>query len=307
MSVANTLPWRLGVPAPNTSQERPNIKARPKRSETSHNKLYDALVFSSGGTRGIAHFGALAELERSYDFSDIRFYVGTSAGAIAAAVACLGLSAKDVFHACVLPFVYEKDFRIGLLTKEFGLDRGASLERFIASIIPHSVTFRDVYKDTGNVLSVIGTNLTTSSMEIFDPLRTPDMTLRDALRISCSIPFLFTAVTRDNQVYVDGALTSSFPVSVAVDIYGCTRVLGLDFEEYVSTIEKDWNFEQFLSTVVDTVIYSNSKTSYRGVDVCTIEIPGEVNGLAFDLSISKKRDMYDAGTVSMRIFLKKKL
>jgi len=305
-SLASTLSWRLKPPE--RSPERPlPQKTRLKTARGS----YDAIVFSSGGTRGIGHLGALAELEKSYDLSKTRFYVGTSVGAIVAAVACLRLKAKDVFHACVLPFQYEKDFRIHLLTKEFGLDRGASLDRFIASIIPEHITFRDVYTDTGNVLSVIGTNLSTSSMAIFDPIRTPDMTLRDALRISCSIPILFTAVKHNNQLYVDGALTSSFPVSVAVDVYGCSRVLGLDFEEYVSTLDDTWTFEQFLSTVVDTVIYSNSKGQYghRGitVDVCTIEMPSDVNGLAFDIPDIQKRDMYDAGTVSMRIFLKKKI
>lgn len=272
---------------------------------------YDALVFSSGGSRGIAHLGAMTELERAVDLSRTRVYVGSSVGAIVAAATCLGMKARDVFDACVVPFQYQKNFRLHLLTKRFGLDQGESLDAFIASVIPEDVTFSSIYRDLGNVLSVIGTDLTTSSMAVFDPIRTPDMSVRDALRISCSVPFLFTAVKRDGHVYVDGALTAAFPVGVAIETYGCTRVMGLNFEEYVNTIhpETEWKFEHFLSTVVDTVVHANSRVyTHRGVvvDVCTIEMSPDVDGLAFDLTPRQKRDMFESGRTSMRVFLKKK-
>lgn len=274
-------------------------------------KTYDAYVFSSGGSRGIAHLGALSELERAVDVSKTRVYVGSSVGAIVAAATALGMKARDVFDACVVPFTYQKNFRLHLLTKRFGLDQGESLDAFIASVVPEDVTFASIFRDRGNVLSVIGTDLTTSSMAVFDPIRSPDMSVRDALRISCSVPFLFTAVKRDGHVYVDGALTAAFPVSVAVDMYGCTRVMGFNFEEYVSTLgDKEWKFEHFMSTVIDTVVHSNSRHSYshRGVsvDVCTIDMSPDVDGLSFDLSPKEKRDMFESGRTSMRVFLKKK-
>lgn len=310
--MATITSWTFG----DQKQSRhPPGSRHPRRKTPRHPALhqastYDALVFSSGGTRGIGHLGALHELQRSYDTSSSRFFIGTSVGAIAASIACLGLRPKDVFDACVVPFKYQKNLRLQLLTGDFGLDRGESLEAFIASIIPEGLTFRDVYSSRHNVLSIIATDLTTSSMAIFDPIRTPDMTLREALRISCSIPFLFTAVKRDGHVYVDGALTAAFPVSVAVEMYGCSRILGFGFEEYSSTLHTDWKFEEFVSTVVDTVVHSNSKQSYshRGVtvDVCTIEMAKDVNGLAFDIPEQTKREMYDAGVISMRVFLKKK-
>lgn len=299
-----------------TSPESTSPKAAPvgRRQCQVIPSIYDALVFSSGGSRGIAHLGALAELEQRYDLSKTRCFVGTSSGAIAACVACLGLRARDVFDACVVPFQYEKQLTLHLLTQKFGLDSGESLSKFIASIVPDALTFRDVYMESGHVLSIIGTNITKSSIAIFDPIRTPDMSIRDALRISCSIPLLFTAVERDGDVFVDGAMTSAFPVSVATDVYGCTRILGLNFEEYGDTVSgKTMTFEDFISTLVDTVIYSNSKrlASYHNknvtVDVCTMKMSPGITGLVLDLTEDQKRDMYDAGMSSMRIFLQKQL
>jgi len=271
---------------------------------------YDALVFSSGGSRGIAHLGALAELEKRYDISQTRFYIGSSVGAIVACIACLGMRARDVFDACVIPFKYEKNFQIHLLTQSFGLDRGESLEHFIGTIVPKDLTFGDIFRETNHVLSILGTNLTTSSMAVFDPIRTPEMTIRDALRISCGVPFLFTAVERDGQLFADGALTSAFPVSVAVDVYGCKRILGVTFEGYSTTMgDRPMTLEDYMSTIVDTVVHANSNHTYthRGVhvDVCTIEMSPDVNGLAFDVSERQKREIYDAGALSMRFFIKK--
>jgi len=303
-----------------TSPDPASPKGRPTGT-TPHRRqcrvipsVYDALVFSSGGSRGIAHLGALAELEQRYDLSKTRCFVGTSSGAIAACIACLGLKSRDVFDACVIPFQYEKQLMLHLLTQKFGLDSGESLSKFIASIVPDALTFRDVYMESGHVLSIIGTNITTSSIAIFDPIRTPDMTVCDALRISCSIPLLFTAVERDGEVFVDGAMTSAFPVSVAADVYGCKRILGLNFEEYGETVSgKTMTFEDFISTLVDTVIYSNSKrlTSYHSkdvsVEICTLKMSPGITGLVLDLTEDQKRDMYDAGSSSMRIFLQKQL
>jgi len=273
---------------------------------------YDAIVFASGGMRGISHFGALTELER-LDMTKTRFFVGSSAGSIAACVACLGLRSKDVFDACILPFVYEKKLQIHLLTKEFGLDAGASLDSLIASIVPEGLTFSDIFRDTNRVLSVIATDVTSSSMAIFDPIRTPDMSVRLALRMSCSVPFLFTAVSYEDHVYVDGALTSAFPVSVAMDTYGCTRILGLNFETYAATLntEHTLTFETYINSIVDTVVHANSPfpSSMRPgttLDICTIEMSPDVNGLAFDMPQDEKKELYECGRVSVRLFLKKK-
>lgn len=281
----------------------PTTRALPHR--------YEALVFSSGGMRGIGHFGALAELEK-YDTSKTRFFVGSSAGALAACVACLDLRAKDVFEACILPFRYVKNIRLQHLTKQYGLDSGESVDALIASIVPEGLTFSDIFRDTNRVLSVVATNVSTGKMAIFDPIRSPDMSVRDAVRMSCSVPFLFTAVHHENHVYVDGALTAAFPVSVALDTYGCTRVLGLNFETYAvtqPTTTDTMTFETFVNCIVDTVVHANSPYPVRSgatVDVCTIEMSPDVNGLSFDMSDVQKKEIYECGSVSMRVFLKKK-
>lgn len=101
----------------------------------------------------------------------------------------------------------------------------------------HHLTFQELhelrlkdpekYKD----LFVTGVNLSTGYAEIFNYLRTPDMIISDAVRISLSIPLLFKPHTRyvkvkealdDKQrvpanpvhVYTDGGLLDNYPVGI---------------------------------------------------------------------------------------------
>jgi predicted acylesterase/phospholipase RssA len=53
----------------------------------------DALILKGGGVKGLAFAGALRELENYFDFQS---FVGTSAGAIAAALLAAGASGADL-------------------------------------------------------------------------------------------------------------------------------------------------------------------------------------------------------------------
>jgi predicted acylesterase/phospholipase RssA len=294
-------------------------KARKQRLErgTLENDAYDAMVFSSGGSRGIAHLGAIDMLERQTPgtVGKCRYFIGSSAGAVVATMLAMGITAKDGMDAFIVPFRYKKDIRLHLMSTLFGIEGGKSLEDFLETVVPKDVTFKDILDEHGTVLSVIGSNLNTSSAEIFDAIRTPTMSVFSALRISCAVPLLFTAVRMNNQYYVDGAITNPFPLSVASEIYGCRRILGLRFDTYATALDttahhaQPWTLDYFLGAVVDTLIHSSTLhvPARRGVitDVCTIQTPNDVTGISFDISPEKKFEIYDAGGESMLTFLKK--
>jgi predicted acylesterase/phospholipase RssA len=297
-----------------TSSER---KERLERDTLENGGAYDAMVFASGGSRGIAHLGAIDMLERQAPGSvgKCRYFIGTSAGAVVATLLAMGISAKDAMDAYIIPFKYRKDIRLHLMSTLFGIEGGKSLETFLETVVPKDITFKNVLDTHGTVLSIIGSNLNTSSMEIFDAIRTPDMPVYDALRISCAVPLLFTAVRMNGQYYVDGAVTNPFPVIVASDIYGCRRILGLRFDTYATNLNSNsqntpWTLDYFLGAVVDTLVHSSTMQvpARRGVvsDVCTVRTPDDVSGISFDITPEKKYEIFDAGGESMLTFLKKR-
>lgn len=325
-----SMPWRF----PNISHRRVDQSIRESRDTEHHretrkellerntldakqSRVYDAMVFSSGGSRGIAHLGAVDMLQRQIPSAvdTCRYFIGSSAGAVVATILAMGIRPKDGMDAFIVPFRYKKDIRLHLMSTLFGIEGGKSLEDFLETVVPKDVTFKDILDTHGTVLSIIGSNLHTSTMEIFDAIRTPDMSVYSALRISCAVPLLFTAVRMNNQYYVDGAITNPFPMDVASDIYGCRNILGLRFDTYATNLDattasKPWSLDMFLGSVVDTLIHSNTMhfPARKGVtmDVCTINTPNDVSGISFDISPEKKYEIFDAGGESMLTFLKKK-
>jgi predicted acylesterase/phospholipase RssA len=66
---------------------------RRKEQTLSEKTAIDALIMKGGGVKGLAFAGAIRELERFFDF---RAFVGTSAGAIAAALLAAGATGAQL-------------------------------------------------------------------------------------------------------------------------------------------------------------------------------------------------------------------
>jgi predicted acylesterase/phospholipase RssA len=271
-------------------------------------KGYDALVFSSGGMRGIAQLGALECLRRRAPerIQNTRYYIGTSAGAVVATIAATNMSPRTAMDTCIVPFKYKRDLRLHLLGNMFGIEASKSLETFIESVVPKRLTFRQVLNSHGNVLSIIGTDVTARRAVIYDPIRSPDMLIRDALRISCGIPLIFPAVEDQDSghLLVDGALTNAFPVDIARDVYGCDHILGMDFD-MDRTNEKDEKVRiyAFIGSLIDTMVASNTYVHKKGIDICTLSTPAKISGFSFDIGPEDKFKIYDSGVAGMSAFL----
>jgi predicted acylesterase/phospholipase RssA len=323
-SVAWTLPKvkpkkNKDAPHPPEKDTKPSRRHQLERetlatSREGSSPQYDAMVFSSGGSRGIGHLGAIDMLHRQSPtvLESCRYFIGSSAGAVIATILAMGIHPKDGMDGFIVPFRYRKDIRLHLMSSLFGIEGGKSLEDFLETVVARDITFKYILDTYGTVLSIIGSNLSTSTMEIFDPIRTPDMSVFDALRISCAVPLLFTAVRKDGCYYVDGAVTNPFPVDVAMDVYGCRHILGLRFDTIQTANPQGdvWTLDIFLGAVVDTLIHSNTMNigGRRGVttDICTIKLPNDVSGINFDIGPEQKYEIFDAGAESMLTFLKKK-
>ena len=178
------------------------------------NTPYRNLVFEGVGVRGIAYCGALAVLEERGILENIVRVAGTSSGAIPAAMLALGYSVEEM-NEILLNTNFGK-FNDGnwvffggmfQFAKYYGLHKGIRLERWFESLIEAktesgNITFRELhelaessmrYKD----LYVTGTNLSIKETVVFSYESYPDMKIRDALRISVSIPFYYRPIYMD--------------------------------------------------------------------------------------------------------------
>ncbi|MCP2042773.1 patatin-like phospholipase family protein [Pontibacter sp. HSC-36F09] len=198
------------------------------------------LAFEGAGIRGIAYAGVIDELERHGKLQGIEKVGGTSAGAITAMMVSLGYTSEEI--ADIVSSTQFRKFNDGRfmfvggfvrMHKLYGWYRGDKFMDWTAKLIEEKtgnpdITFQELsalgYKD----LYITATSLNKQRLLIFSRENYPNMKVRDAVRISISIPLYFKAVfiDSDGKVYkkpgegqdldvvVDGGVIGNFPITM---------------------------------------------------------------------------------------------
>jgi NTE family protein len=196
------------------------------------------LVFEGAGIRGIAYCGAVHELESGNMLQSIEKVGGTSSGAIVALTVSLGYSGDEIED-----IITGTNFRkfndgnylfvggINRTNKYFGWYRGNKFENWLEKIIDQKtgnadITFEELHAKGFKDLYITGTCLNKQQLIVFSYETYPKMKVKDAVRISASIPLYFEAVFIDKDgkvishpkrkegldIMVDGGFTGNFPI-----------------------------------------------------------------------------------------------
>lgn len=230
------------------------------------------MVFEGAGIRGIAYGGVIKVLEQEDRIKDLQKVGGTSAGAITALALCLGYKAAEIdsliYHTNFKKFNDGKYLFAGgihRLYKYFGWYRGNRFSNWIGKVIARKtgmaeITFRQLYEKGYKDLYITGTCLNKQKLIVFSRLSYPDMKVKDAIRISMSIPLYFEAVwidktgkvfskgAEDLDLMVDGGILANFPIQIFDTIINHTRVanmktvgIRIDSDEQIEADKKDKN------------------------------------------------------------------
>ncbi|MFT5337825.1 MAG: NTE family protein [Luteibaculaceae bacterium] len=204
-----------------------------------HAQSYENLVFEGAGIRGIAYSGVIKELEKKNIIKDVVKVGGTSAGAITALMVSLGYTSNEIseiisetkFEA----FNDGEFFFIGgfsRLNSKFGWYKGEKFTKWIAEIIgaktgDSEITFGELKQAGFKQLYITATCLNKQKLIVFSADTYPKMKIKDAARISMSIPLYFEAVFIDSigcvhkdndvdnlDVVVDGGILGNFPIFI---------------------------------------------------------------------------------------------
>lgn len=196
------------------------------------------LVFEGAGIRGIAYAGAITELEARNILPQVKRIGGTSAGAIIALMVALRYS-PDTIVKIINSTAFQK-FNDGSYAfvggairtgKYYGWYKGEEFEKWLSHIIfcktgNSNITFKQLHDKGYMDLYVTATNLTKQRLVILSFENYPHMKVKDAVRISMSIPLYFEAVFMDSagkvyyhpkkktglDVMVDGGIIGNFPI-----------------------------------------------------------------------------------------------
>lgn len=196
------------------------------------------IIFEGAGIRGIAYCGALQKMEEKNWLRNVQRVGGTSAGAVTALTVALGYSSEEI-RQLITSTAFKKlnDGKflflggINRMNKYFGWYRNKKTDEWLGNMIRAKtgnpdITFRQLKDGNFKELYVTGTCLNKQQLIIFSHETYPDMKIRDAVRISMSIPLYFEASFIDQQgnvfyhpkdkkgldVFVDGGITGNFPI-----------------------------------------------------------------------------------------------
>lgn len=186
---------------------------------------YKRLVLSGGGISGIAMLGSLSALSRLPGvpgvpgvLSQVTTVVGTSVGSLIGAMYCIGVDMQTAFEmVCATDLQSLASISLDNILTTFGFDDGAGLDRLIGMFIPPDLTFETVQRVFKKRLVVYATSLTDQKNVAFDARSAPHMSVARAIRMSCSIPLVYSSVRHDGKVYVDGGVINSFAIESGND------------------------------------------------------------------------------------------
>ena len=158
-----------------------------------------ALVLASGGARGIAHIGAIRELEQSgYRISSV---AGTSMGALIGGIYASGK--LDSYERWLRVLTRRRVFELADFTfSSSGILKGRRIIEELKTFIP------DIPIENMSIpFTAVATDIESESEAIFD-----SGSLFDAVRASISIPSLFTPVQLGDKLLIDGGVTNPLPL-----------------------------------------------------------------------------------------------
>lgn len=180
--------------------------------------------------------GCIKHLEESGILKDVKLFVGSSSGSIISLLSCLHVSwceQHKLFQKLVSchPMLYNC---IDHIFEMKGIDDGRCIYSMLDEIfdylsLPRNITFKGLHaKCEHRKLVITGSNITDARMDTFSVDNEPDMEIRIAIRISCSIPILMTPVFHKGKTYVDACFLESNYHNEPEDAPGKNLVINIE-------------------------------------------------------------------------------
>ncbi|MBM7062163.1 patatin-like phospholipase family protein [Pseudomonas sp. UL073] len=172
-----------------------------------------ALVLGSGGARGYAHIGVIAELEaRGYDIACV---AGCSMGSVIGGIYAAGKLGE--YRAWIESLDYLDVLRLVDVSFRLGAIRGEKVFGRIRDIVGE-INIEDL-----NIpYTAVAADLTNQQEIWFQ-----EGCLHQAMRASAAIPSLFTPVIQGNRMLVDGGILNPLPIVPVVSSH-CDLIIAVN-------------------------------------------------------------------------------
>jgi hypothetical protein len=170
----------------------------------------ESLVISGGAFKCIYALGALSKIFEKFNLN-LKNYIGTSSGSVICTLLSIGYTPIEIIQYL---FKLNKSERPSIRSlRDFAISKVEDMIK--EKGINNKITFYEHYKMTGKNLLVVTTNVTSGYEEIFSWNNSPKVEITTALKLSCSLPFIFPFAHFNHSMYIDGIFSDNFPLKIA--------------------------------------------------------------------------------------------
>ena len=273
--------------------------------------------------------GVLQALEENNILENIKRCSGTSAGAIVAALVCLGYTTKeikDILNKTDFK-LFKDNLNIFRLFRRYGLYKGDYFLKWFQQLIINkgfdkNITFKELLEKTNRGLYVFSTNINIRDIQGFSADYTPNVKIAEAVRASMSIPIFFKAYTINglDGIYIDGGLAYNYPMSVFDNDFFLEknesynkRTIGFYLKNKNDNTNNNLSFnkpftylKELLLTIYEVENINFRKKTHEIERTIFID-DYDISYLDFNLSDTNKELLYKSGYNSTINYIKSKL
>lgn len=293
------------------------------------------LAFSGGAIKGVAYIGVfkkieeltherrLEEVKPDFDPSkcdiplfNIKTICAVSVGSIFSLIYLLKYSYVEMLEEVInKKFEQLKEIRIMNFVSKYGLDSGNNLINWLKEMMTRKgvnpdITLKEFYDLNGVDFQIMATNLNKYCYKKFNYTDTPEVKVVDAIRMSISIPFLFTINEYDGDIHVDGGLIDSYPIRAFdnLDNFLGFKLINHGEMDTHDVDEPINDIESYIYHILSCYMVQKEKrvTTSQEYRNCTVYIHTEdiTQSVNFALTSIEKTRLIDIGYKSLTDFLK---
>lgn len=265
-----------------------------------NNKKFNTISLSGGGIKGIVFLGALKYLDENNLLNNINTYCGVSVGSIICFLIIIGYKYNELYK-----FIMNLDIKkfinvdINLFLEKYGLNDGKDIINILKIFmkkknIKENITFKELYELTNKELIISVSNINDKKVEYFNYKNYPNFEVLLSIRMSFSIPLIFSPVIYNNKYYIDGSCLDDLICKNNDD----TLYL------YINNDNKINNITSYFSNIINTLIYKKNINECKNLIIFNIS---NIDTFNFNITKEKIEELYNLGyqkTYDYFIYLK---
>lgn len=267
----------------------------------------NTVVLSGGGIKCVGYLGFFKSLFAKINRSQIKHYIGTSAGCIFSLMLVLGFQLSDI-EKIIFNYDYNimiPEINIDKIFLDFGLSDGENIKNFIVQLIEYSgndknITFGELYDKTNIKLTMTLTNFTKQRIEYINHETQSNFKIIDAILATTRIPLFFSPYKINNDIYLDGAIINNYPISFINEneldnVIGACYMVKRDNNEIIELFQNPNHYEKIIKYIYSIMLLNFNNVLYIINDKQkkrTINLENNLSGVIdFKMSIETKKNI----------------